>query len=108
MTIVENLQREDLNPMEEARAFERLSREFKMTQEQMATRTGKSRPEISNYLRLLKLSKSIQSFVESGDLSYGHARTLLALETDAQADWQLPMSSRMRCRCGRPRRMSRS
>ena len=86
MTIVENLQREDLNPMEEARAFERLSREFKMTQEQMATRTGKSRPEISNYLRLLKLSKIIQSFVESGDLSYGHARTLLALESDGQAE----------------------
>ncbi len=80
ITIVENLQRADLNPMEQARAFERLSREFHMTQEQMAQRTGKDRASVSNFLRLLKLPSSVQTRVESGELSFGHARTLLAFE----------------------------
>src|SRR5580700_853748 len=80
ITIVENLQRADLNPMEQARAFERLSREFHMTQEQMAQRTGKNRATVANFLRLLKLPSGVQGRVESGDLSFGHARTLLALE----------------------------
>ncbi len=80
MTIVENLQRTDLNPMEQARAYERLGREFQMTQEQMAKRTGKDRASVSNFLRLLKLPGEVQHKVESGDLSFGHARTLLALE----------------------------
>jgi ParB family chromosome partitioning protein len=79
ITIVENLQRADLNPMEQARAFERLSREFHMTQEQMATRTGKDRTSVSNFLRLLKLPVIVQNRVESGDLTFGHARALLAL-----------------------------
>jgi ParB family chromosome partitioning protein len=81
MTIVENLQREDLNPMEQARAFERLSREFKLTQEQIAQRTGKDRASVSNFLRLLKLPGSIQSLIEQGDLAFGHGRALLALES---------------------------
>jgi ParB family chromosome partitioning protein len=80
ITIVENLQRADLNPMEQARAFERLSREFHMTQEQMAQRTGKDRATVANFLRLLRLPSSVQARVESGDLSFGHARTLLAFE----------------------------
>ena len=80
ITIVENLQRADLNPMEQARAFERLSREFHMTQEQMATRSGKDRATVSNFLRLLRLPSTVQGKVESGDLSFGHARTLLAFE----------------------------
>ncbi|MGA2673649.1 MAG: ParB/RepB/Spo0J family partition protein [Terracidiphilus sp.] len=80
ITIVENLQRADLNPMEQARAFERLSREFHMTQEQMAVRTGKDRATVSNFLRLLRLPSTVQTRVESGELSFGHARTLLALE----------------------------
>ena len=80
ITIVENLQRADLNPMEQARAFERLSREFHMTQEQMATRTGKDRATVANFLRLLRLPTSVQARVESGELSFGHARTLLAFE----------------------------
>ena len=84
MTIVENLQRADLNPMEQARAFDRLSREFKLTQEQMATRTGKDRASVGNFIRLLKLPKSIQDFVESGALSFGHARSLLGLESAEQ------------------------
>ncbi|MGD0520432.1 MAG: ParB/RepB/Spo0J family partition protein [Terracidiphilus sp.] len=80
ITIVENLQRTDLNPMEQARAFDRLSREFHMTQEQMAQRTGKDRTTIANFLRLLRLPASVQARVESGELSFGHARTLLAFE----------------------------
>jgi ParB family transcriptional regulator, chromosome partitioning protein len=81
MTIVENLQRADLNPMEQARAFDRLGREFQMTQEQMAKRTGKDRASVANFLRLLRLPAEIQGKVEAGQLSFGHARTLLALES---------------------------
>jgi ParB family transcriptional regulator, chromosome partitioning protein len=81
MTIVENLQRADLNPIEQARAYQRLSQDFKMTQEQMAVRTGKERASVSNFLRLLRLPESVQHKVESGDLSFGHARTLLALDS---------------------------
>ena len=80
MTIVENLQRADLNPMEQAHAYARLSRDFHMTQEQMAERTGKDRASVSNFLRLLRLPESTQKHVEAGDLTFGHARALLALE----------------------------
>ncbi|GGH02360.1 ParB/RepB/Spo0J family partition protein [Silvibacterium dinghuense] len=80
MTIVENLQRTDLNPMEQARAYNRLAGEFKMTQEQMAKRTGKDRASVSNFLRLLRLPEAIQAKVEAAELSFGHARALLALE----------------------------
>jgi ParB family chromosome partitioning protein len=80
ITIVENLQRADLNPMEQARAFERLAREFHMTQEQMALRTGKDRATVANFLRLLRLPTSVQARVESGAISFGHARALLAFE----------------------------
>jgi ParB family chromosome partitioning protein len=80
ITIVENLQRADLNPMEQARAFERLSREFHMTQEQIAVRTGKDRATVANFMRLLKLPPTVQARVELGDLSFGHARALLAFE----------------------------
>jgi ParB family transcriptional regulator, chromosome partitioning protein len=80
ITIVENLQRTDLNPMEQARAYDRLSREFKLTQEQMAQRTGKDRASVANFLRLLRLPAEVQARVEGGELSFGHARALLALE----------------------------
>ena len=80
MTIVENLQRTDLNPMEQARAYEQLAQQFQLTQEQMAKRTGKDRASVANFLRLLRLPVSVQSQVENGELSFGHARTLLALE----------------------------
>ena len=79
ITIVENLQREDLNPMDQARAFERLATEFHMTQEQIAGRTGKDRVSVANFMRLLKLPPSLQAQVESGELSFGHARALLAV-----------------------------
>jgi ParB family chromosome partitioning protein len=82
MTIVENLQRADLNPMEQARAYQRLAADFKMTQEQMATRTGKDRASVTNFLRLLKLPKDIQNKVEAGELTFGHARALLGLEDE--------------------------
>ena len=80
ITIIENLQRADLNPIEQARAFERLSREFAMTQEQMAYRTGKDRASIGNYIRMLKLPESVQLKVANGTLSYSHAKVLLALD----------------------------
>ncbi len=79
ITIVENLQREGLNPMEEARAFERLSTEFQMTQEQIAQRIGRERATVTNSLRLLKLPQSVQTRIESGELSAGHAKALLGL-----------------------------
>jgi len=81
MTIVENLQRADLNPIEQARAYQRLSTDFHMTQEQMAVRTGKERASVANFLRLLKLPDAVQHQVESGALSFGHAKALLALST---------------------------
>ena len=81
MTIIENLQRTDLNPMEQARAYQRLSQDFQLTQEQMATRTGKERATVANFLRLLKLPEAVQQKVESGDLTFGHARALLALDS---------------------------
>lgn len=81
MTIVENLQRADLNPMEQARAYDRLAREFKLTQEQMAKRTGKDRASVANFLRLLRLPEVVQKKVEAAELSFGHARALLALES---------------------------
>jgi ParB family transcriptional regulator, chromosome partitioning protein len=79
ITIIENLQREDLNPMEQARAFERLSREFGLTQEQIASRTGKDRASIANFIRLLKLPTSVQDALESGALSFGHGKVLVSL-----------------------------
>jgi ParB family chromosome partitioning protein len=84
MTIVENLQRTDLNPMEQARAFQRLSTEFKLTQEQMAAKTGKERASVANFMRLLRLPEGVQAKVETGELTFGHARALLALDGPEQ------------------------
>jgi ParB family chromosome partitioning protein len=79
MTLVENLQREDLNPLEQARAFQRLTDEFNLTQEQVADRTGKDRATIANALRLLKLEEAVQDLLEEGRLTAGHGRALLAI-----------------------------
>jgi ParB family chromosome partitioning protein len=79
MTLVENLQREDLNPIEQAHAFQRLTDEFHLTQEQVAERTGKDRTTIANAVRLLKLEAPIQELVEEGRVTAGHARALLAV-----------------------------
>jgi ParB family transcriptional regulator, chromosome partitioning protein len=83
MTLVENIQREDLNAIEAARAFERLMDEAQLTQEAVAERTGKDRATVANSIRLLKLEPKIQDWIEEGKLSGGHGRALLAV-TDAQ------------------------
>jgi ParB family chromosome partitioning protein len=80
LTLVENLQREDLSPIEQAKAFDRLSGEFGMTQDEVAQRTGKDRATVSNTIRLLKLEKPIQELIDRGSLSAGHGRALLAIE----------------------------
>jgi len=79
VALLENLQREDLNPMEEARAYQRLQTVFQLRQEEVAQRVGKDRSSVANVLRLLKLSSSLQADIEAGRLSMGHARALLAL-----------------------------
>ena len=79
MTLVENIQREDLNPIEAARAFERLMVEFQLTQESVAERTGKDRATVANAVRLLKLESIMQDWIEEGKLSAGHGRALLAV-----------------------------
>ncbi len=79
MTLVENIQREDLNAIEAARAFERLLDEFQLTQESVAERTGKDRATVANAIRLLKLEPTIQDWIEEGKLTAGHGRALLAV-----------------------------
>jgi ParB family transcriptional regulator, chromosome partitioning protein len=83
MTLVENIQREDLNAIEAARAFERLMDEFQLTQEAVAERTGKDRTTVANAVRLLKLEQVIQDWIEEAKLSAGHGRALLAV-SDSQ------------------------
>jgi ParB family chromosome partitioning protein len=80
MALVENLQREDLNPIEEAQGFERLIEEFGYTQEALATRVGKDRSTVANALRLLRLPTNVRGLVTEGRLQMGHARALLGLE----------------------------
>ena len=80
LALVENIQREDLSPVEEAEAYKALSERYSLTQEQISKRVGKSRAEIANKLRLLELPDGVLDMVSSGELSYGHARTLLGLD----------------------------
>ena len=80
VSLIENIQRENLNPIEEAKAYHRLSQEFELTQEQVAQRTGKDRSTVTNFLRLLKLPKEVQQLVLEDQLSMGHARAILAME----------------------------
>jgi ParB family chromosome partitioning protein len=81
MALAENLQREDLNPIEEALAYRRLNAEFDLTQEQIADAMGKDRSSVANTLRLLRLPDAVREHVASGELSMGHARALLGLES---------------------------
>jgi len=83
MTLVENIQREDLNAIEAARAFERLMDEFQLTQESVAERTGKDRATVANAIRLLKLESTIQDWIEEGRLTAGHGRALLGVAEPA-------------------------
>ncbi len=82
LTLIENLQREDLSPMEEARGYEALISQYGLSQEDAAKSVGKSRPAVTNALRLLKLPKSIVSLIEDGSLSAGHGRALLSLGSE--------------------------
>lgn len=84
IALIENLQREDLNPIEVANAYQKLMDEFSMTQEELAARVGKSRPHITNFLRLLQLPSTLREDVSRGTLSMGHARALLAVKNDEQ------------------------
>ena len=86
MALIENIQREDLNPMEEAAGVQRLIDEFKMTHEQAADAVGRSRSATSNLLRLLKLAKPVQEMLMRGALEMGHARALLALDAARQIE----------------------
>jgi ParB family chromosome partitioning protein len=80
MALIENIQREDLNPIEEAASLQRLQREFDLTQQEVATAVGKSRSTVANLLRLMSLQEDVRRLVEHGDLEMGHARALLGLE----------------------------
>ena len=81
ISLIENIQREDLNPIEEAKSYKRLIDEYKLTQEELSERVSKSRTEIANKMRLLKLHDEVQKMLISGALSAGHARALLGLES---------------------------
>lgn len=84
MALIENMQREDLNPLEEAHGLQRLIKEFRLTHEQAAQAVGRSRSAASNLLRLLNLTEAVQTMLMAGDLDMGHARALLALERATQ------------------------
>jgi len=82
ISLIENLQRQDLNPIEEAKGYKRLMDEFSMTQEQISKKLGKSRSSVANSLRILNLPKEVIAFVEKGDLSFGHAKVLLSSDSE--------------------------
>ncbi|MBI3317529.1 MAG: ParB/RepB/Spo0J family partition protein [Candidatus Omnitrophica bacterium] len=92
LSLIENIQRQELNPIEEASAFERLIREFEMTQDQVAQAVAKDRATVANTIRLLKLPEQIRTEVAKGRLSLGHARALLSLESQKQ---QLTLAMRI-------------
>ena len=85
MALIENIQREDLNPIEEAASLQRLQQEFDLTQQEVADAVGKSRSTVTNLLRLMSLQEDVRRLVEHGDLEMGHARALLALEGGDQS-----------------------
>jgi ParB family transcriptional regulator, chromosome partitioning protein len=86
IALIENIQREDLNPIEEAQAYQRLIESVGLTQEALATRIGRDRSYITNYLRLLRLPQDLQQLVKEGRLSTGHARTILGVSQKAATD----------------------
>ena len=100
MAIVENIQREDLNPIEEAEAYHRLITQLKLTQDQASARVGKSRSAVANFLRLRQLPDQIKAGITDGTLSMGHARALLGAETSAQqlAAWRSVVSKKLSVR----------
>ena len=86
MALIENIQREDLNPMEEANALQRLQQEFELTQLEVAEAVGKNRATVANLLRLTNLNEDVKRLLEHGDIDMGHARALLALEGGRQSE----------------------
>lgn len=86
MSLIENIQRENLNPIEEAMALKRLQEEFELTQQEVAEAVGKSRTTVTNLLRLMSLSHDVRLMLERGDLEMGHARALLGLPVEQQSD----------------------
>lgn len=86
MALIENIQRDDLNPLEEATALHRLLNEFELTHQQVAQAVGKSRTTVTNLIRLLDLNAGVKSMVENGELEMGHARALLGLDTGLQPE----------------------
>ncbi|MFH1621403.1 MAG: ParB/RepB/Spo0J family partition protein [Patescibacteria group bacterium] len=84
LAIIENIQRQDLNPIEEAKAYLRLQNEFNLTQDEISDRVGKSRPQVANIIRLLQLPAEIQDAIKQGRISQSHARTLLSLGSDSE------------------------
>jgi ParB family chromosome partitioning protein len=100
MSIVENIQRENFNPIEESEAYHLLIAEFKLTQDQAANRVGKSRSAVANFLRLRQLPDPIKDSISDGSLSMGHARALLGVDTSAQqlTAWRMVVSKRLSVR----------
>jgi len=84
LALIENLQRENLNPMEEAQGFNQLAAQFQLTQEEIAAKLGRSRASVANSLRLLKLPAPLQGYLREGRLSVGHAKVILGLGTEKQ------------------------
>ncbi len=101
--LLENIHRAQLNPLEEASAYQQLLQDFGITQEQLAARIGRSRPQISNTLRLLRLPEAIQAKVAAGVLTAGHARAILSVGDEAGCGAWPTRSSTKSCRCGRRR-----
>ncbi len=94
IALIENLQREDLSPVEEARAYEVLQKEFSLTQRELAQRVGVSRSQVANVLRLLQLPEEIQDMIQSGLLSMGHAKIVLGLEEDLREGFASEIAER--------------
>ncbi len=93
LSLIENIQREDLNPMEVARAIKKLMDDYGYTQEEAAERIGKARPTVANLLRLMDLTDAVQKMVEEGQLSAGHARCLVTV-ADSDLQWELAQKAR--------------
>jgi len=94
MALIENIQREDLTPLETARGYQMLMEEYALTQEQVAQRVGKQRSSVANYVRLLKLPEIVRELLESGEIEMGHARALAGLDDPAQQEQLARKSAR--------------
>jgi ParB family chromosome partitioning protein len=102
MALIENMQREDLNPLEEAQGIHRLITDFSFTHEQAATAVGRSRSAVSNLLRLMNLAGPVQTMLMAGDIDMGHARALLAVDAASQINLANTVVAK-RCRCAKPK-----